>query len=35
MRDMVTRGKYLTVTFPHSNVGLTQVVWGETSEFIC
>lgn len=30
VRGVVTRGKYLTVTFPHSNVGLTQVFWGET-----
>ena len=30
VRGVVTRGKCLTVTFPHSNVGLTQVFWGET-----
>lgn len=35
VRGVVTRGKYLTVTFPHSNVGLTQVFWGETAERVC
>ena len=35
VRGVVTRGKYLTVTFPHSSVGLTQVFWGETSECVC
>ena len=35
VRGVVTRGRYLTVTFPHSNVGLTQVFWGETSECVC
>ena len=30
VRGVVTRGKCLTVTFPHSNVGLTQVFWVET-----
>lgn len=35
VRGVVTRGKYLTVTFPHSNVGLTQVFWGEASECVC
>lgn len=30
VRGATTRGKYLTVTFPHSNVGLAQVFWGET-----
>lgn len=34
-RGVVTRGKYLTVTFPHSNVGLTRVLWGETAECVC
>lgn len=34
-RGVLTRGKYLTVTFPHSNVGVTQVFWGETSECVC
>lgn len=32
---VVTRGKYLTVTFPHPDVGLTQAFWGETSECVC
>jgi transposase len=35
VRGVLTRGKYLTVTFPHSNVGLTQVFWGETAECVC
>lgn len=35
VRGVVTRDKYLTVTFPHSNVGLTQVFWGETAECVC
>lgn len=35
VRGVVTRGKYLTVSFPHSNVGITQVFWGETSECVC
>ena len=35
VRGVVTRGKCLTVTFPHSNVGLTQVLWGETAECVC
>ena len=35
VRGAVTRGKYLTVTFPHSNVGLTQVFRGETAECVC
>lgn len=35
VRGVVTRGKYLTVTFPHPDVGLTQVFWGETSECVC
>ena len=34
-RGVTTRGHYLTVSFPHSNVGLTQVFWGETSECVC
>ena len=34
VRGVVTRGKYLTVSFPHSNVGLTQVFWGETAECV-
>ena len=32
---MVTRGKYLTVAFPHPDVGLTQVFRGETAECVC
>lgn len=35
VRGVVTRGKYLTVTFPHPDVGLTQAFWGETSECVC
>jgi transposase len=35
VRGVVTRGRYLTVTFPHSNVGPAQVFWGETSECVC
>ena len=35
VRGVVTRGEYLTVAFPHSNVGLTQVFWGETAERVC
>lgn len=35
VRGALTRGHYLTVSFPHSNVGLTQVFWGETSECVC
>ena len=35
VRGVVTRGKYLTVTFPHPDVGLTQVFRGETSECVC
>ena len=35
VRGVLTRGKYPAVTFPHSNVGLTQVFWGETSECVC
>lgn len=35
VRGVVTGGKCLTVTFPHSNVGLTQVLWGETAECVC
>ena len=30
VRGVTTRGKCLTVTFPHSDVGLAQVFWGET-----
>ena len=35
VRGVTVRGKYLTVSFPQSNVGLTQVLWGETSECVC
>lgn len=35
VRGVVTGGKYLTVTFPHSNAGLTQVFRGETAERVC
>jgi transposase len=35
VRGTVRRGKYLTVSFPHSNVGITQIFWGETSECVC
>lgn len=35
VRGVTRRGKYLTVSFPHANVGLTQVFWGETSECVC
>ena len=35
VRGVTVRGKYLTVSFPHANVGLTQVFWGETSECVC
>ena len=35
VRGVVTRGHFLVVTFPHSNVGLAQVFWGETAECAC
>ncbi|MDD6566532.1 MAG: IS21 family transposase [Olsenella sp.] len=35
VRGVLTRGKYPAAAFPHSNVGLTQVFWGETSECVC
>lgn len=35
VRGVATRGKCLTVSFPHPDVGLTQVLWGETSECVC
>ena len=35
VRGVVTRGHFLVVTFPHSNVGLAQVFWGETAECVC
>ena len=35
VRGVSVRGKYLTISFPYSNVGFTQVFWGETSECVC
>ena len=35
VRGVTVRGRYLTISFPHSNVGFTQVFWGETSECVC
>lgn len=35
VRGVTLRGKYLTISFPHANVGFTQVFWGETSECVC
>ena len=35
VRGVVTRGHFLVVAFPHSNVGLAQVFWGETAECVC
>jgi transposase len=35
VRGVATRGKCLAVSLPHSNVGLTQVFWGETPECVC
>lgn len=35
VRGTVVRGHYLVVSFPHSNVALAQVFWGETSECVC
>lgn len=35
VRGVETKGHYLTTSFPHSNVGLTQVFWGEKSECVC
>ena len=34
-RGVLTRKKYLTVSFPHSNDGFSQVFGGETSECVC
>ena len=34
VRGVVTRGHFLVVSFPHSNVGFAQVFWGETAEWI-
>lgn len=33
--DVLTRKKYLTVSFPHSNDGFSQVFGGETAECVC
>lgn len=35
VRGVVQRGHFLVVEFPHSNVGLAQVFWGETAECVC
>ena len=35
VRGVARRGHYLVVSFPHSNVGLAQVLWGETAECVC
>lgn len=35
VRGVVQRGHFLVVAFPHSNVGLAQVFWGETAECVC
>lgn len=35
VRGVTVRGKYLTAAFPHPDVGLAQVFWGETSECVC
>ena len=35
VRGVVQRGHLLVVAFPHSNVGLAQVFWGETAECVC
>ena len=34
-RGVVRRAHSLTVSFPHSNVGLTQSFWGESAECVC
>lgn len=34
VRGALTRGHYLTVSFPHPDVGLTQVFWGEAAECV-
>lgn len=34
-QGVCTRKKYLTVSFPHSNDGFSQVFGGETSECVC
>lgn len=35
VRGVVQRGHFLVVAFPHPNVGLAQVFWGETAECVC
>ena len=35
VRGVVQRGHLLVVAFPHSNVELAQVFWGETAECVC
>lgn len=35
VRGVLTRGHFLVVTFPHSNIGFAQVFWGETAECVC
>lgn len=35
VRGVTVRGKCLTAAFPHPDVGLAQVSWGETSECVC
>ena len=35
VRGVTVRGKCLTAAFPHPDVGLAQVFWGETSECVC
>lgn len=35
VRGVVQRGHFLAVTFPHPDVGLAQVFWGETAECVC
>lgn len=35
VRGVVTRGHFLVVAFPHPDVGLAQVFWGEAAECVC
>lgn len=35
VRGVLTRGHLLVATFPHSNIGLARVFWGETAECVC
>lgn len=35
VRGVTVRDKYLTASFPHPSVGLTQVLWGETPGCVC